>query len=122
MPSPIQTARKLRQDMTGVEKTLWHHLRNRSFKRWKFRRQHPIVYDIIQGRKFFYVADFYCAAERLVIELDGKYHEFPNQKLYDQARDRVMNEMSIKILRIENHDFFPLSKTLEKIEAALASP
>jgi len=122
MPSPIQTARQLRQTMTNVEKVLWIHLRNRRFKKWKFRRQHPIVYKIIDGRKFFYVADFYCAAEKLVIELDGKYHEFPEQKAYDQARDKILNEMAIKILRIQNHELFPLSKTLQKIEAALASP
>ena len=122
MPSSIQTARQLRQAMTHVEKILWSHLRNRSFKKWKFRRQHPIVYEIIDGRKFFYVADFYCAAEKLVIELDGKYHEFSEQKLYDQARDKIMSEMDIKVLRIQNHDLFPLNKTLEKIQAALSSP
>jgi very-short-patch-repair endonuclease len=121
MPSPIQTARQLRQDMTGVEKTLWHHLRNRAFKKWKFRRQHQIVYEIIQGRKFFYVADFYCTANKLVIELDGKHHEFSEQKLYDLARDKIMNEMSMTIFRIQNTDFFPLSKTLQKIESALTA-
>ena len=122
MPSPIQTARQLRQKMTAVEKVLWFHLRNYGFKKWKFRRQHPIVYKIIEGRRYFYVADFYCAAEKLVVELDGKHHLFSEQKIYDQARDKIMNEMGIRILRVQNDDFFPLNKTLAKIEAALSSP
>ncbi|MFI5128331.1 MAG: endonuclease domain-containing protein [Chitinophagales bacterium] len=122
MPSPIQTARQLRQKMTGVERVLWDRLRNREFRKWKFRRQHPIVYDIIEGRKRFYVADFYCASKKLIIELDGKHHEFSEQKLYDQARDRILNKMGMKILRIQNCDFFPLDITLEKIETALTSP
>ena len=122
VPSPIQTARQLRQKMTAVEKVLWLHLRNYRFKKWKFRRQHPIVYKIVDRRKFFYVADFYCPAEKLVVELDGKHHQFSEQKMYDQARDRIMNEMGIRILRVQNDDFFPLHKTLEKIEAALTLP
>jgi len=122
MRSPIHTARKLRQKMTLVEKVLWDHLRNRQFKKWKFRRQHPIVYEIVERRKRFYVADFYCAAKKFIIELDGKYHDFSDQKLYDQARDKILNEMGMQILRIENANFFPLNQTLERIEAALASP
>ena len=122
MPSPIQAARQLRQKMTPVEKVLWYHLRNYRFKKWKFRRQHPIVHKIIDGRKYFYVADFYCPAEKLVVELDGKHHLLSEQRIYDQVRDKIMNEMGIRILRIQNDEFFPLSRTLEKIEAALSPP
>jgi leucyl-tRNA synthetase len=122
MPPPIKTARHLRQTMTANEKTLWQCLRNRDYKRWKFRRQHPFIYKIIDRHKYFYVADFYCAEAKLVIELDGKHHEFDEQKSYDEARDRIMKEMELKILRIKNEEFYPFNNTLRKIEEALASP
>ena len=108
----FKRAAELRNRMTTAEEILWNHIHINEWK-LKFRRQHPIAN---------YVADFYCATDRLVIELDGKHHEFSEQKLYDQARDKIMNEMGMKILRIQNDDFFPLQKTLEKIEAASPRP
>lgn len=104
MRSPIETARKLRQQMTPQEKLLWRHLRAHRFKGYKFRRQHPIGYQVIEQRTSFYVADFYCHSERIVIELDGKHHEFPDEQLYDMARDKLMTEFGMKILRIRNHE------------------
>ena len=57
-----ERARQLRRDMTPAETILWKHLRNRRFGGVKFRRQQPIDY---------YIADFFCPAARLIIELDG---------------------------------------------------
>jgi len=118
-PSPIQTARQLRKQMTVDEKILWEELRAHGFKDYKIRRQHPIVYQQIQFRKFFYVADFYCGRRKLVIELDGKFHEFPEIKEYDNARDALMKDMGIKILRIKNEEFMDMGKVLQKIDEAL---
>ena len=78
--------------MTFAEIMLWQELRGRRFNGFKFRRQHPIVYQQIEKRKYFYVADFYCASCKAVIELDGKVHEFSEQKQYDEVRNIVMNE------------------------------
>jgi very-short-patch-repair endonuclease len=119
LPSPIRTARELRQNMTTEEKLLWQELRNRRFKGYKFRRQHPFVYDKTGDRLFFYVADFYCAKKKLVVELDGKVHQFPSQKEYDRARDAVMTEKKLRILRIENVEMKDIAKVLEKIERML---
>src|ERR671936_2152829 len=55
-------ARRLRQDMPGVEARLWSYLRRRQLGGHKFRRQAP------SGP---FVADFVCLAARLVVEVDG---------------------------------------------------
>lgn len=91
-------------------------MKSRQFKGYKFRRQHPIVYQQIEHRKYFYVADFYCASCKAVIELDGKVHEFEEQKRYDDARNIVMGEMGYKILRLQNEGLQKISETLNKIE------
>ena len=121
MPSlPVQVARELRKNMTPEEKILWEELRAHRFKGFKIRRQHPIIYQLIESRKFFYIADFYCAARKLVIELDGKVHEFPAQQEYDNARDCMMREMKLKILRIKNDDLKNMDAVLKKIEESLS--
>ena len=121
MPSlPVQLARELRKNMTPEEKILWEELRAHRFKGYKFRRQHPIIYQLIERRTFFYIADFYCAAFKLVIELDGKPHEFPDQIEYDNARDCMMREKKMKILRIKNNELKDLNGVLRKIEEKLS--
>jgi very-short-patch-repair endonuclease len=102
MASPIRIARQLRKQMTEEEKLLWAMLRNRNLCLVKFRRQHPFVYDTRGFQQYFYVADFYCAAYKLIIELDGKHHEFGEQKAYDKARDHILKGMGLKIIRISN--------------------
>ncbi len=57
-----QFARALRKQATKAEDILWAQLRASRFHGAKFRRQAP--FDR-------YVADFYCHAAKLVIELDG---------------------------------------------------
>jgi very-short-patch-repair endonuclease len=119
MLSPVQAARQLRQRMTEEEKLLWQGLRAHRFKGYKFRRQHPIVYQVVERRTSFYIADFYCGIKKLVIELDGKYHDFPAQQEYDNARDKLMKEFGMKILRIKNEELKDMQKVLEKIEELL---
>jgi very-short-patch-repair endonuclease len=60
-----QTARRLRVDQTEVEKQLWSRLRNRGLLGLKLGRQGPLG-DL--------VADFVCADQALVVELDGGRH------------------------------------------------
>jgi very-short-patch-repair endonuclease len=60
-----QRAQELRQEMTPAEAKLWQHLRAKRLNGLKFRWQHPL------GP---FIADFYCHAHRLVIEIDGDIH------------------------------------------------
>ncbi|MDY7091627.1 MAG: endonuclease domain-containing protein [Acidobacteriota bacterium] len=86
-------ARDLRQEATAAEQALWDLLRNRTFRGLKFRRQAPI-----KG----YIADFYCAEQRLVIELDGGVHERKEQKLRDADRDVDLEVHGYRVLRFRN--------------------
>ena len=56
-------ARKLRKDMTREERHLWY----------DFLREYPIRF-LRQKVIGSYVVDFYCAAAKLVVELDGSQH------------------------------------------------
>src|SRR5215216_6198007 len=119
MPTPIQTASALRQTMTGEEKLLWQNLKARKFHVYKFRRQHPLAYQKHKDSTGFYIADFYCNEKKLIIELDGKMHEFKDQKEYDVARDKLMNEFGIRTLRIKNEELKNITAVRTKIFAAL---
>jgi very-short-patch-repair endonuclease len=110
----IQRARQLRKNMTEAETKLWRYLRNRKFHNLKFLRQHPIIYQITQQGPDYYIPDFYCSEKKVVIELDGKIHNF--QKEQDEFRDSILTEMGIRILRIKNEETEDIFKVLEKIK------
>jgi len=115
-PSPkiIQAARDLRKRQTQAEKILWNILRDRQFKNFKFRRQHPF------GR---FIADFFCHEAKLVIELDGSIHQLKDQKEYDVLRTNVMNQFGLKILRFKNEEVVSdTNKVLKRIKRELTSP
>jgi very-short-patch-repair endonuclease len=65
----------------------------------KFLRQHPIFFQDEGSRRFF-VADFYCAEKKLVIELDGGIHS--QQRVYDQYRESIIQALGIDVLRVPN--------------------
>jgi very-short-patch-repair endonuclease len=86
----VATARTLLRDMSLPEVLLWQRLRGHKAG-LKFRRQHPI------GP---YVVDFYCAAARFVVEIDGEAHNRGNRPARDSARDAFLGENGHRILRV----------------------
>jgi very-short-patch-repair endonuclease len=106
-------AAKLRENMTETETKLWEGLKNRKFLGLKFRRQHPIG---------LYIADFYCHKLKLVIEIDGEYHELESQILNDRKRTQDLNSFGIKVIRFKNIDILKnLEKVLSELEIQLES-
>ena len=102
MSSIIELCRLLRQRETPAEKILWQHLRNRQLNHKKFLRQFPIcVQSTVKGNAY-YIPDFYCAEQKLVIEADGPIHLL--KKEYDQNRDEVMQALGLTILRFKNDE------------------
>lgn len=97
----IKRCRALRRDQTPSEFMLWQRVRGRKINGLKFLRQHPIIYDSINGKYLFFIADFYCAEKNLVIELDGSSHN--NRKEYDDNRDRIMKELGLTVMRFKNN-------------------
>ncbi len=88
-PGGIERARELRSNMSLPEVLLWQLLRRRSVHGLLFRRQKPL------GP---FVADFYCHEAMLVVEVDGKQHEF--QVEHDRARDRWLKDNECGVLRV----------------------
>ncbi|NVO10328.1 MAG: endonuclease domain-containing protein [Bacteroidales bacterium] len=88
-----ETRKHLRRNMTEAELILWSMLKDKKLRGRKFRRQHSIGY---------YIADFYCPSEKLVIELDGQHHYTSEGIENDQDRDKHLGLMGIKVLRFEN--------------------
>ena len=79
---------------------------------FKFSRQYPIVISSTPEKRTFYIADFFCHALGLIIEIDGPIHE--KQKIYDNARDNILNDLGYNILRLKNeHINEEIVKTLK---------
>jgi leucyl-tRNA synthetase len=70
------------------------------------------VYKIQGSKTYSYVADFYCAEKKLIIELDGGIHEISEQADYDRGRDALLTELGYKVVRIKNEDLQDMQKGL----------
>ena len=103
-------ARQNRREMTESETVLWNALRN-EFRGIKFRRQHPIG---------DYIADFLCLKAKLVIEVDGGYHDKPQQQLEDQWRTEFLQSKGYRVIRFTNEEVLGnTNETLTVISNAL---
>ena len=106
LPIHFEFARELRKNPTEAESFLWDHLH--IIKGIRFKRQHPILY---------FIADFYCHKAKLIVEVDGEYHNIPEQYLYDKNRDNELNELGLKVIRFTNEQvLFEIENTLYVIE------
>lgn len=108
-----QTRKDLQNNATTAEATLWGFLQKSQLEGRKFRRQHSI------GN---YVVDFYCPAEKLVVELDGKAPFYQPGYESDQERTKYLHSLNIRVLRFENEEVFKATENvLDKIRAAFTT-
>lgn len=113
IPIAKQLARELRKNSTRAEQIMWENLCNRKFLNKKFYRQYPIFFDLL-GKVTFYITDFYCYEEKLIIEIDGGYHL--QQKEYDTLRTQVINLLNIRVIRFTNDQVINnLNNVLEEL-------
>ena len=113
-----ELCRDLRKRQTKAEKILWEAVRNRKFMGLKFYRQYPIFIDF-DGRETFFIADFFCFEKNLVIEIDGKIHDY--QKDYDALRTEIINRKGIDVIRFKNDDIEQdLGTVMQKLRERLA--
>ena len=98
--------------MTRAEVHLWMHaLRAKSMRGYTFHRQWPM---------FGYIADFYCKALNLVIEVDGDVHGSPEQIERDLIREDALRSKGMHILRLTNEEVMDhLPSSIEAIELAI---
>ncbi|MET1111011.1 MAG: endonuclease domain-containing protein [Allosphingosinicella sp.] len=73
----------------------------------KFRRQHPFER---------YTADFYCAAARLVVEIDGASYGMGDNPERDVRRDATMRAQGLQVLRFNADD---VMKDVESVVTAI---
>ncbi|MCI0657706.1 MAG: endonuclease domain-containing protein, partial [Acidobacteria bacterium] len=85
----VEVARVFRKEPTHSEDILWQALRNRQLDGRKFRRQQPVG---------AFVLDFFCAEERLAVEVDGPIHD--NQREADQMRQELIESLGIRFVRL----------------------
>ena len=95
-------AKKNRREMTESERVLWEELRKLNCG-YHFRRQHPIG---------DYIADFACLKKKLVIEVDGDYHNEPLQQQNDQWRTEFMESKGYTVIRFNNEE---ISNNLQEV-------
>jgi len=99
---------QLRQNLTPAEAFLWNQLKSKKLEGKRFTKQHSI------GQ---YIVDFYCASEKLVIELDGEIHNNPDAQDYDLIRTKLLSALGYKVIRFENRMVFEnLSSVLKEIK------
>ena len=89
----VPLAKQLRKEMTKEERHLWY----------DFLRTYPVRFSRqkVLGK---YIADFYSAAARLVIELDGSQHYENDNMEKDAERTDYLKGYGLKVIRISNNE------------------
>ena len=96
--------------MTIAERILWEELRNKKTG-YKFRKQHPIG---------DYIADFICIEKKIVIEVDGGYHNTLEQQQDDRVRTIDIEKMGYNVIRFTNEEVeHDLQNVIMKIKQTL---
>lgn len=80
-----------RKRATKQEQHLW----------FGFLRNYPIRFQRQKTIDYF-IADFYCHAARLVVELDGSQHYDEQGLIYDKERAAILEQYGVKVLRFSN--------------------
>ena len=109
----VYTARKLRRDMSLPEVLLWQRLKGAQ-SGLKFRKQHPIG---------DYIADFYCAETRTVVEVDGEAHGRGERPTRDAARDVFLKQNGYRIIHVMAAEILrDADEAATSVAALVASP
>ena len=106
-------ARDLRKNLTPSEEILWEIVRRKKLLGYKFLRQHPVFYRVDRDWVEFYIADFYCAELKLIIEVDGSIHN--DREEYDNERDSKLLNKGIQVIRIKNEELKNINSFKSKL-------
>ena len=90
----VEFAKDNRRNPTEAESLLWEVLRKRQLGK-PFRRQH-IIGD--------FIVDFICLPVKLIIEVDGGYHNKGNQPTLDEKRTEWLEKKGYKVIRFTNEE------------------
>ena len=89
----VPFAKQLRKEMTKEERHLWY----------DYLRTYPVRFSRqkVLGK---YIADFYSAEAKLVIELDGSQHYDDRNMEKDAERTAFLETYGLKVIRIPNNE------------------
>ena len=100
-------AKQNRKKETMAEMVLWRCLRGEQLG-VNFRRQHII------GP---FIADFVCLPKRLIIEIDGGYHQLPEQVTSDEERTAWLESKGFTVIRFTNEQVLSdTNNTIDRIK------
>lgn len=103
-------AKQKKENPTEAEQILWRYLQKSQLGE-SFRRQH-IIGD--------FIADFVCLSAHLIIEVDGGYHQLPEQQTNDKERTEWLNKQGYEVLRFTNEEvLFDIENVIKKIKVKL---
>ncbi len=108
----LANAKAHRHNPTPAEDAMWQVVRNRQIKNHKFRRQHPIA---------GFIPDFVCLEQKLIVEVDGGYHDAEQQQKFDAAREKWLAENGFRMIRFTNEEILEqMPMVLQKLGEALS--
>ena len=89
----VPLAKKLRKEMTKEERHLWY----------DYLRSYPVRFSRqkVLGK---YIADFYSAEAKIVIELDGSQHYEAGELQRDAERTAFLEEYGLTVIRVPNNE------------------
>ena len=89
----VPLARALRKEMTKEERHLWY----------DFLRGYPVRFSRqkVLGK---YIADFYSAEAKLIIELDGSQHYEDTKQKEDESRTVFLESYGLTVIRVPNNE------------------
>jgi very-short-patch-repair endonuclease len=108
---PRRFAQSLRKASTPAEDVLWQALRGRGFQGLKFRRQVPLLR---------YTVDFLCIVRKLIVEIDGKQHDW--YAAYDERRSEEIERHGFVIIRFTNSEVMTALESVQMRIAAAVRP
>ncbi|UYZ60945.1 endonuclease domain-containing protein [Hymenobacter latericus] len=88
------SAWQMRRQPTLAEAVMWQHLRGKRLG-FRFRRQNVIDR---------FIADFICIPAKLIVEVDGGYHNQPEQNTYDEGRTHNLATLGDTVSRFSNEE------------------
>ena len=112
-PRTNDASSRLRGDLSATERRFWQLIRKIEHPGGRFRRQAAVG---------SYVLDFVHHGGKLVVELDGHFHDNPEARAKDAARDTWLTNEGFRVLRFRNEQIWDdTDNVLDVIRAELAA-
>lgn len=104
----LNKAKQLNDNLPASEK--WFHEKFRNTEQNKI-----MNFKSNQIFRSLYICDLISIKYKTIIEIDGSFHELPQQKLKDEIKDRKYLEAKFNIIRVKYEDEFSFDACLKKL-------